>query len=274
MDLSVFVDSSLELAAYMVGFSVAFGLLAHLFACNPAQRYLRKGIKADLAYYFLMPIFSRFSRTGLMIIVLFLLFNGASEDITKEYLAHGYGVLSRLPFLVQAVAVALITDVLLYWIHRWFHKEYAWRYHAIHHSSEEIDWLSAFRFHPVNTLLAFNMVDTLMLAAGFSPTAIFAMAGANFIHSALVHANLNWTFGPFRTVLASPVFHRWHHTTQQEGLDKNFAPTFPFIDILFGTFYMPKGKLPEHFGVSGSDIPESFIGQLAWPFRRSARPPR
>ena len=54
-------------------------------------------------------------------------------------------------------------------------------------------------------------------------------------HSAFVHANLSWTLGPFKYVLATPVFHRWHHTSLEEGGNTNFAGTFPLWDILFGT---------------------------------------
>jgi hypothetical protein len=85
----------------------------------------------------------------------------------------------------------------------------------------------------------------------------------------MVHANLNWTFGPLKYVFASPVFHRWHHTLEDEGLDKNFAPTFPVLDLIFGTFYMPPGKLPARFGVHDTEFPEGFLGQFVYPFRRS-----
>jgi sterol desaturase/sphingolipid hydroxylase (fatty acid hydroxylase superfamily) len=69
------------------------------------------------------------------------------------------------------------------------------------------------------------------------------------------------------------VFHRWHHTTAAEGRDKNFAPTFPFLDVLFGTFYMPPGRLPEQFGPGVADFPDDFWGQLFYPFRRTKAPP-
>ena len=39
----------------------------------------------------------------------------------------------------------------------------------------------------------------------------------NIFHSAFVHANLNWTFGPLRYVISSPVFHRWHHSRERDG---------------------------------------------------------
>ena len=83
---------------------------------------------------------------------------------------------------------------------------------------------------------------------------------------------MSWAFGPFRYVLASPAFHRWHHTSEEEGLDRNFAGLFPWIDLLFGTFYMPEGRRPERFGLAHEDVPEGLLAQLAYPFRRAGRP--
>ena len=48
---------------------------------------------------------------------------------------------------------------MLYWLHRLFHGGGFWKYHAIHHSSEELDWISAARFHPVNLFLGTIAVD-------------------------------------------------------------------------------------------------------------------
>ena len=76
----------------------------------------------------------------------------------------------------------------------------------------------------------------------------------NMFHSAFVHANLSWTLGPFKYVLATPVFHRWHHTALEQGGNTNFAGTFPLWDILFGTFRMPEGKLPDNYGVDDQAI--------------------
>ena len=87
----------------------------------------------------------------------------------------------------------------------------------------------------------------------------------NIVYSALVHANLNWTFGPFRYVFASPVFHRWHHTNETEGLDKNFAPTFPVLDLVFGTFYMPAASCRRTS--ASRACPRHFFAQLTYPFK-------
>jgi sterol desaturase/sphingolipid hydroxylase (fatty acid hydroxylase superfamily) len=67
-------------------------------------------------------------------------------------------------------------------------------------------------------------------------------------------------------VVATPVFHRWHHTQPDEGGNRNFAPTFPFWDVLFSTFYMPRGRLPARYGVDDPMFPAGFVQQLAYPF--------
>ena len=113
-------------------------------------------------------------------------------------------------------------------------------------------------------------MDVILLMAGISPNIMLWVGPFNTFHSAFVHANLNWTFGPFRYLIASPVFHRWHHTYADQGGDKNFAPTFPFLDLLFGTFYMPKDRLPSVFGIDGRAVPNRLLGQLLHPLLRRA----
>jgi sterol desaturase/sphingolipid hydroxylase (fatty acid hydroxylase superfamily) len=92
------------------------------------------------------------------------------------------------------------------------------------------------------------------------------------LYALFLHADVDWSFGPLRYVIASPVFHRWHHTSEEEGLDRNFAGMFPFIDVIFGTFYMPRGRAPERFGLVRDDVPDGLLAQLWYPFRR--RPSR
>lgn len=247
-------------------FSVLFSVLARLMPCNPEQPLWRKDTLTDLLYYFISPFLQQAGRIGIIGITSFILYRLFSEDTLKGYMSTGYGPVSELPIWAQAAIVFILSDILLYWIHRGFHTRGMWRFHAVHHSSTQIDFLSAQRFHFVNIWLSFTLVDVLMLTVGFSPEAMACMATFNALYSAMVHANLRWTFGPFKYVFASPVFHRWHHTTQKEGLDKNFAPTFPLLDIIFGTFYMPENTLPKSYGILGMNVPNGFFAQQDWPF--------
>ena len=126
-------------------------------------------------------------------------------------------------------------------------------------------------YFAVVTLVALMtaVYGVVLLMAGISPAVMLWLGPFNIFHSAFVHANLNWTLGPFKYVVATPVFHRWHHTSREDGGDTNFAGTFPLWDVLFGTFRMPEGRLPDHYGVEDqSTFPGEIIGQLAYPFRR------
>ena len=126
-----------------------------------------------------------------------------------------------------------------------------------------MEWISASRFHPVNLLMGSILVTTLALLAGFSPTIFLIMAPFDTLSSGFVHANLNWTLGPLKYVIASPVFHRWHH--DKNALGKNFAATLSVYDWMFGTFYMPEGQLPANYGLIEDDMPQSFGAQVLYP---------
>jgi len=157
-----------------------------------------------------------------------------------------------------------------YWTHRAFHRvRRLWPFHAVHHSSARLDWLAAARVHPVNEIVSRIAVALPLVFLGFDWKVFGAAAPALTLYAILLHADVPWTFGPLRYVVASPRFHRWHHTSADEGLDKNFAGLFPVWDLLFGTFYMPVHE-PTRFGV-GDRVPTTIFGQLAFPFR--ARPP-
>ncbi|MEO1324243.1 MAG: hypothetical protein AAFV59_14675, partial [Pseudomonadota bacterium] len=76
-------------------------------------------------------------------------------------------------------------------------------------------------------------------------------------HRYYVHSRLDWSHGPFRYLIASPQFHRWHHVDQPEAHNKNFALFFPFIDLAFGTYYSPhsaKGLATGFAGNPGENI--------------------
>jgi sterol desaturase/sphingolipid hydroxylase (fatty acid hydroxylase superfamily) len=250
--------------AWLAGLTVAFGVLVRLMPCNPGMFWWkdRRAAAADFMYWFVVPLLSRLGRTLLLIAGIALLFGGRPHDLLP---------VRDLPLWLQCPAILLIQDVLLYVMHRLFHTRLAWGFHAVHHSPKVLDWTSAVRFHPINNLLEFGLADVAVLLLGFSPEALVVLVPFNVVYSAMVHANLNWTFGPLRYVFASPVFHRWHHTTQEEGLDRNFASTFPFLDLMCGTFHMPPGKLPERFGNGDAEYPEGFWRQLLQPFRKGER---
>jgi sterol desaturase/sphingolipid hydroxylase (fatty acid hydroxylase superfamily) len=248
---------------------LVFAALSHFWACNPGVPWWRRReIVTDVVYWFFVPVFARVIRIGLLIVGASVVFGINDADQLIAFYDDGHGPLSQLPLWVQALLFLVASDFMLYWLHRMFHGGEFWKYHAVHHSSEELDWISAARFHPINLIIGTISVDVVLLMAGISPNIMLWVGPFTTFHSAFVHANLNWTLGPFKYVLATPVFHRWHHTPLEEGGNTNFAGTFPLWDLLFGTFRMPAGRLPENYGRDETGMPTEIVGQLVFPFRR------
>jgi sterol desaturase/sphingolipid hydroxylase (fatty acid hydroxylase superfamily) len=252
-----------------IALALLFTVLNHFWACNPgAPWWRRQELVTDIVYWFFVPLFARVFRIGLLVVGAGAVFGIHDADALIAFYDNGHGPLAQLPLWAQALLFLVASDFMLYWLHRMFHGGEFWKYHAVHHSAVELDWISAARFHPVNLLLGTIGVDVILLMAGISPNVMLWVGPFNAFHSAFVHANLNWTLGPFKYVLASPVFHRWHHTALEQGGNTNFAGSFPIWDILFGTFRMPEDRLPEGYGKDEASMPSEIAGQLAFPFRR------
>jgi sterol desaturase/sphingolipid hydroxylase (fatty acid hydroxylase superfamily) len=244
---------------------LAFGVLAKISPCNPEQRpFVSRDLADNTLYWFLGVLFlggltELYIHTGARLVF------GAGAPAVSAAILQGYGAAARLPIWAQAALVIVAMDFLQYWLHRLFHGHTLWPFHAIHHSAEDLDWTTTYRIHPVNFAVYSAGAVALVQLIGFSPAAFLVIGPFNLVIGSLVHANLDWTFGPFRYVLASPVYHRWHHVNDPAIYNRNFAPTFPVWDLMFGTFYMPKGALPRGYGVDG--VPRHFLGQLIYPFR-------
>jgi sterol desaturase/sphingolipid hydroxylase (fatty acid hydroxylase superfamily) len=261
--------------------SVAVGLilLALLFwpleRLRPAriQPWWRRDAPTDLAYWFFTPLVTRAITRGSLVVAVVLLAFLAGVPLDRDHVrafAAGSGRgLGRQPVWLQVLEVLLLGDLIGYWSHRLFHGRRFWRFHAVHHSSTQVDWLSSVRLHPVNDVVSRVLQAVPLVLLGFAPGIMAAYVPFLSFHAIFLHANVPWSFGPLRYVVSSPVFHRWHHTTEAEGLDTNFAGLFPFIDLAFGTFYMPRDRQPAAFGIRGDPVPAGLVAQLVYPFRRA-----
>ena len=260
------------LQSITVGFivlSAMFFVLQKFWPSVKGQKTFRRGFLTDLYYWVFTPLVTRAITpviAGIALIPIALANSIELKDL--KTLAQGRGELATQPLWLQAIQIFVIGDFVGYWQHRWFHGGWRWKFHAIHHSSEDLDWLSSVRLHPVNDMLARMIQAVPIVALGYNVGAVALYTVFTTIYAIALHANLSWTFGPFRYLIASPAFHRWHHTSAEEGQDKNFAGFFPIWDVIFGTFYMPKGRQPEVFGVA-DQVPKGLIGQLIYPFRRA-----
>ena len=228
-----------------------FGALAFLFHDRNDQPLIRRDLIIDVIYFLV----------GLV----------TYSQIINWIYAHvqapaAVRMVGRWPLWLQIGVLVVAYDAAQYALHRWFHGDLFWRYHAVHHSAQEIDVMTGFRNHPINFIAGVGVPTAAFLLMGFSPAAFVALAPFNFIMATLVHANLNWTYGPFRYLLSSPMFHRWHHAIVEGSQSRNYAPNFPIWDLMFGSFHMPVGEKPVAYGAP--EVPSKFIGQLAYPFQK------
>lgn len=182
-------------------------------------------------------------------------------------------VLNAWPLVLQILLALLIIDFSTYWRHRFTHN-YMWPYHSIHHSAEEITWLTSLRLHPVDLAAALLFDTVLLYFVGFSGQGIAAATVIGQVYNYFTHVNLNVKFGkPLCYVLASPHYHRWHHATDKAAYDKNFCGMFSFLDVIFGTYYEPD-TLPPAYGLSPRDqkeVPPGLFAHIVLPVKKDLK---
>jgi len=260
-----FADSFTHgIIALGIGF-ILFSVMERVFLFRAIQKPWRATL-LDLQYAFLSMLYPPF-----LYFIISAFFT--MQSLGMKEAAHD-ARLSPLRFAGEMLILLLVRDCLIYLRHRIFHLRPVWAFHSIHHSSEEVNWTSAARFHPGENLIeAAGEILLFIVCANTGFDSMVLATGSLFIgfYNFFIHSNLRWTFGPLRYVFVSPVFHRWHHSDRPEAADKNFAAMFSCLDLMFGTFYMPKDAVPDTTGLSTSEKPvhpRTMMGQLLYPFRK------
>jgi sterol desaturase/sphingolipid hydroxylase (fatty acid hydroxylase superfamily) len=178
--------------------------------------------------------------------------------------------IQQLPFLVALVLTFVVTDLFQYWAHRIFHNHvYLWRFHSVHHSTQHMDWLAGSRTHFVDIFFTRAMAFVPLYVLGFPPAVFNIYIVFIAIHAVLIHSNTRINFGFIKYIFATPQYHHWHHCEDPKYYGKNFATVFPFIDKIFGTYYLPGNVWPQGTGVHESQFPKGFIKQTIYPFTKS-----
>jgi sterol desaturase/sphingolipid hydroxylase (fatty acid hydroxylase superfamily) len=187
-----------------------------------------------------------------------------------------HAAIRNQPGWLQFVELLLLADFCFYVAHRLVHVvPWLWRFHAVHHSSEQMDWLATFRVHPVDQVLNSTIIALPGIALGFSPGALLAYALLYRGHSLLLHSNVGLRFGRLGQIIASPHYHHWHHADDPRAHERNFGGQLVIWDALFGTLHKP-ATLPERYGTQDGPPCGSYVQQLLAPMlprrrRRRAR---
>jgi sterol desaturase/sphingolipid hydroxylase (fatty acid hydroxylase superfamily) len=225
-----------------------------------SQRIFRAGWQTDLKHFFVSHAGVQLLSFAAMVPVHSLFAWAVRLDFQKAVAAQ--------PLWLQFAEILLVVDFMTYWVHRAFHKvPWLWSFHAIHHSSRQLDWLAGSRTHPLDALVTRASAYLPVFVLGFAPAALYAYLVFVSIHAVFIHANLRWRFPGLRWAIATPEYHHWHHTSDEEGIDKNFAAFLPLWDLVFGTAHQP-AHWPKNYGTVKFQPPEGYLAQLAYPFRR------
>lgn len=250
----------------MLLMTLIFSPIEVLWPAYPQQSVFRPQWMNDIVY---------FLSTHLPIqITSFLILLPATQLTSTLNVAFIAEAVGKLPWLVQFLLAILVADLAQYWIHRSFHKiPFMWRFHAIHHSSKALDWIAGSRAHLVEDVVVRGGILIPMMLIFPQSINVAYLFFVNF-HATWAHCNFGPTIKWLEPYFIQPRFHHWHHTSQVESIDKNFAIHFPWIDRIFGTYYFPKDRWPDTYGLHQEDIPFGFWGQFFYPlWRRKAPPP-
>lgn len=179
----------------------------------------------------------------------------------------------QLPTLAQAAIGLVAFEMMGYWYHRMSHEvPFLWRFHAVHHSSARLDWIAAARLHPLEGFFAGLVVAPPLLLLGVRPTTLGVLGVVTQLWAITLHMNVRWRMRWLDGIWGTPEYHHWHHSNHPEAHDKNYSGLLPILDLAFGTYYLPKDRRPQVYGID-DPMPEGYLAQLAQPFRRRATAP-
>jgi len=248
-------------------FTIA-GKWKYLQIVQQASWWSNKSIKTDICYVILTPAFKICLRFLPVAVIYLLMLIFMEPAHIYMYLVNGYGPLARLPLFAQGLTFIILADLLSYWSRPLFHMKYVWPLHAIHHGPHDVDWTTAYRFHPLNLAFGSWMIASILIMMGISPVNIIPATALEAIMAYFVHSNLNITLGPCKYFIATPVFHRWHHTHAAGACASNYGAIFSLWDVIFGTYYLPNDQLPTIYGIEDIVIQENYVFQIIYPFNK------
>jgi sterol desaturase/sphingolipid hydroxylase (fatty acid hydroxylase superfamily) len=175
----------------------------------------------------------------------------------------------ELPAAAAVASAVVIVAVGQYWGHRLMHTiPTLWRFHAVHHSIEQMDWVAAARLHPVDQALTQFVFVAPLFVLGYD-AGVFGGAAVVLTFLAIFqHANVRMRFPGIRWIVPTPEWHHWH--LDADARDTNFG--LPVVDAVFGTAHLPRNRRPIGFGCADPVPGAGYVAQLAYPLRRGNQP--
>ncbi len=244
----------------LLGSTLIFVVIEKLFPLYKGQAIFRKEWQTDLKHFAV----NHFIVGLALLTVNFLLHHMFGWLVSSDF----QQAVQHIPFLPQLLLCVLVADLAQYWTHRAYHEvPFLWRFHAVHHSVKTMDWLAGSRQHMLELIFTRVCVLAPLYILGFSEAAMNGYILIVGFQAVFNHANVHLPWGPLKYLVVTPDFHHWHHASDDEAIDRNYAAHYAFLDYLFGTAVKSKNKFPERYGVVGDYMPDGFVKQQMFPFR-------
>ncbi|TNE79634.1 MAG: sterol desaturase family protein [Bacteroidetes bacterium] len=225
------------------------------FPAYPNQNIIRPRWRTDLLFYLGQNLF--WSWLVLWILGQFGTWLQALVPISFQR------TIQEQNYFLQVTEVVILSDLLIYWAHRWQHSwSFLWRFHKTHHTAEHLDWLAAYREHPLDTVFTVGVINLPAFCLGFPLETLAGFIAFRGLWAVYIHSNVSLPIGPLKWVIGSPELHHWHHVKERNC--GNYANLSPLMDLLFGTHVAP-GHFPDELGVNGEG-PKSYWYYLIEPF--------
>jgi sterol desaturase/sphingolipid hydroxylase (fatty acid hydroxylase superfamily) len=241
--------------ASLLALSLVFYPLEKAFPAKAGQKIFRREWATDLC--FMLGQYLLWSSAVLFALGFVREYAGAMVP------ADWRGAIAAQPWWLQAIEVIALSDLTIYWGHRLQHRyDFLWRFHAVHHTAEHLDWLAAHREHPFDALYTQTLINLPAFLLGFPLETLAGLVAFRGLWAIYIHSNVRLPIGPLRWIIGAPELHHWHHARERLGC--NYANLSPLMDIVFGTYRCPPVE-PVALGVE-EPFPRSYLGQLWHPF--------
>jgi sterol desaturase/sphingolipid hydroxylase (fatty acid hydroxylase superfamily) len=263
MTLSEF-GANLGVYLLILGFIIGFGgLIENLFAAELGQS------RAEHYREYAILIANAAIRTALapLLGIAVILIVSVSAHPIIRFRSDG------LWFGLSLVLWLLVIDFWFYWAHRAQHAiSFLWALHSFHHSAVAITVTTAERHTWVETLLV-KLAPWPLLGFLFDVPVDLLLTAEMIrdVHIIAAHSNTRFSFGRLWWLIASPQYHRLHHSRDSAHLGINFCGMFPIWDKVFHTLLRP---IPGQFPVTGlndGDTARNIAEGLIWPIRNFLR---
>lgn len=149
----------------------------------------------------------------------------------------------------QFLTALLIAEFGEYWMHRFGHVSSLWRFHAAHHSSSRMNWLTGFRVHPFNMIYHYLSGVFVLMLIGTSEIVILTYITLQSVSNVFQHTNVKFNYGPLNYIFSTNELHRWHHSAIQREANANYGVVLIIWDLLFGSYYNKTEHRPANYGL-------------------------